>query len=149
MATEAENKGRGLLPWAVGAALAALGAAVVVFLLMRGGGAAQEGGADPSAEQYARMHDPAYLKALDGLRQEQRELAARLAAARAALAAAKEKGEDSPEYKAAQEKMAAAKDAFQKSRAKAQLVVGERIRRENDDMAAMEAKQESSNRKGE
>ena len=147
MATEAGKKGRGLLPWAVGGAV--LAAAVAAFLLTRGGDAAKDGGVDPSAEQYARMHDPAYLKALDGLREEQRELAARLAAARAALDAAKEKGEDSPEYKAAQEKMAAAKDAFQKSRAKAQLVVGERIRRENDDMAAMEAKQESSNRKGE
>ena len=145
MATEAGKKGRGLLPWAVGGAV--LAAAVAAFLLTRGGDAAKGGGGtDPYDTQYARMHDPAYLKQLEGLREEQREVALRLAAARAALDAAKEKGEDSPEYKAAQEKMAAAKDAFQRSRAKAQLVVSERIQREND---AIEAKQESSNRKGE
>ena len=124
-----------------------LAAAVAAFLLTRGGDAAKGGGGtDPYDTQYARMHDPAYLKQLEGLREEQREVALRLADARAALDAAKEKGEDSPEYKAAQEKMAAAKDAFQRNRAKAQLVVSERIQREND---AIEAKQESSNRKGE
>ena len=145
METEAGKKGRGLLPWAVGGAV--LAAAVAAFLLTRGGDAAKGGGGtDPYDTQYARMHDPAYLKQLEGLREEQREVALRLAAARAALDAAKEKGEDSPEYKAAQEKMAAAKDAFQRNRAKAQLVVSERIQREND---AIEAKQESSNRKGE
>ena len=145
MATEAGKKGRGLLPWAVGGAV--LAAAVAAFLLTRGGDAAKGGGGtDPYDTQYARMHDPAYLKQLEGLREEQREVALRLAAARAALDAAKEKGEDSPEYKAAQAKMAAAQDAFQKNRAKAQLVVSERIQREND---AIEAKQESSNRKGE
>ena len=145
MATEAGKKGRRLLPWAVGGAV--LAAAVAAFLLTRGGDAAKGGGGtDPYDTQYARMHDPAYLKQLEGLREEQREVALRLADARAALDAAKEKGEDSPEYKAAQEKMAAAKDAFQRNRAKAQLVVSERIQREND---AIEAKQESSNRKGE
>ena len=144
MATEAGKKGRGLLPWAVGGAV--LAAAVAAFLLTRGGDAAQEGGADPSAEQYARMHDPAYLKALDGLRQEQRELAARLAAARAALDAAKEKGEDSQEHRDALAKMEAAKNDFNVNRAKAQLAVRERITKEN---AAIEAKKESSKKKGE
>ena len=84
MATEAGKKGRGLLPWAVGGAV--LAAAVAAFLLTRGGDAAKGGGGtDPYDTQYARMHDPAYLKQLDGLRQEQRELAAGLADARAAL----------------------------------------------------------------
>ena len=143
MASDAEGKVVGPVRWIVGAALVALAAAVAVFLLLRGGGSAEEAGpVDPYDTQYARMHDPEYLKQLA----EQRGVAEKLADAHAAVEAAKAKGEDSPEYKAALAKMAAAKDEFQRNRAKAQLVVGERIRREND---AIEAKKGSSNRKGE
>ena len=53
---------------------------------------------------------------------------------------------DSEEFKAAQAKMAAAKDAFQKNRIKAQTLVRDRIMQEND---AIKAKQESSKEKGE
>lgn len=147
MASDAEGKVVGPVRWIVGAALVALAAAVAVFMLLRGGGSAEEAGpVDPYDTQYARMHDPEYLKQLAELREEQRGVAEKLADAHAAVEAAKAKGEDSPEYKAALAKMAAAKDEFQRNRAKAQLVVGERIRREND---AIEAKQGSSNRKGE
>ena len=92
------------------------------------------------------MHDPAYLKQLNDLRQEQKGIARMLGEAQAALEQAKEKGEDSEEFKAAQAKMAAAKDAFQKNRIKAQTLVRDRIMQEND---AIKAKQESSKEKGE
>ena len=69
-----------------------------------------------------------------------------LGEAQAALEQAKEKGEDSEEFKAAQAKMAAAKEAFQKNRIKAQTLVRDRIMQEND---AIKAKQEASKEKGE
>ena len=131
MATEMKDskKPKWLLPAAIGAALLAI-AALVALVCLRGKSAAEQP-ADPYDTQYARMHDPAYLKQLDELRQEQKGIARMLGEAQAALEQAKEKGEDSEEFKAAQAKMAAAKDAFQK---------------END---AIKAKQESSKEKGE
>ena len=92
------------------------------------------------------MHDPVYLKQIDDLRAEQKEVAKRLVEARAALDAAKEKGEDSQEYRDALAKMEAATKDFNVNRAKAQLAVRERITKEN---AAIEAKKESSKKKGE
>ena len=136
------KKPKWLLPVAIVALLMAL-AAVVLAFCMRGKSAAP---ADPYDTQYARMHDPAYLKVLDELRAEQKEVAKRLVEARAALDAAKEKGEDSQEYRDALAKMEAATKDFNNNRAKAQLAVRERITKEN---AAIEAKQESSKKKGE
>ena len=117
----------------------------MVLVCLRGKSAAEQP-ADPYDTQYARMHDPAYLKQLDDLRQEQKGVARMLGEAQAALEQAKEKGVDSEEFKAAQAKMAAAKDAFQKNRIKAQTLVRDRIMQEND---AIKAKQESSKEKGE
>ena len=146
MATEMKDskKPKWLLPATIGAALAAI-AALVVLVCLRGKSAAEQP-ADPYDTQYARMHDPAYLKQLDDLRQEQKGVARMLGEAQAALEQAKEKGVDSEEFKAAQAKMAAAKDAFQKNRIKAQTLVRDRIMQEND---AIKAKQESSKEKGE
>ena len=138
----AESRKKWLLPVAIAVALLALVAAVLAFCF-RGKSAAQEEKYDT---QYARMHDPAYLKQLDALRAEQKAIAKRLVEARAALAAAKEKGEDSQEYRDAQAKMEAATKDFNVNRAKAQLAVRERITKEN---AAIKAKQESSKKKGE
>ena len=138
------KKPKWLLPAAIGAALLAI-AALVALVCLRGKSAAEQP-ADPYDTQYARMHDPVYLKQLDDLRKEQKGIARMLGEAQAALEQAKEKGEDSEEFKAAQAKMAAAKDAFQKNRIKAQTLVRDRIMQEND---AIKAKQESSKEKGE
>ena len=137
-----ESRKKWLLPVAIAVVLLALVAAVLAFCL-RGKSAAPEEKYDTP---YARMHDPVYLKQIDDLRAEQREIAKRLVEARAALDAAKEKGEDSQEWRDALAKMEAAKNDFNVNRAKAQLVVRERITKEN---AAIEAKQESSKKKGE
>ena len=136
------KKPKWLLPVAIGAVLLALAAVVLAFCL-RGKSAAP---ADPYNTQYARMHDPAYLKLLDELRAEQKEVGKRLVEARAALAVAKEKGEDSQEYRDALAKLEAAKNDFNRNRAKAQVAIRERINKEND---AIEAKQKSSKKKGE
>ena len=114
MATEMKDskKPKWLLPAAIGAALLAI-AALVALVCLRGKSAAEQP-ADPYDTQYARMHDPAYLKQLDELRQEQKGIARMLGEAQAALEQAKEKGEDSEEFKDAQVKMAAAKDSFKK-----------------------------------
>ena len=104
------KKPKWLLPAAIGAALLA-NAALVDLVCLRCKFAAEQP-ADPYDTQYARMHDPAYLKQLDDLRQEQKGIAKMLGEAQAALEQAKEKGVDSEEFKAAQAKMAAAKDAF-------------------------------------
>ncbi len=138
------SKTKKTLAWALAAVAAAAAAAVAVVLLRSP--AEEAAPMDPYDTKYARMHDPAYVKQLDSLREEQRQVAMKLSAARADLDAAKEKGEDSPEYKAAKEKMEAAKNDFLKNRAKAQLVVRERIMQEND---AIKAKQEASKQKGE
>ena len=135
-----------LLPVVLGVALLAVAAAAFVVCLRSRGGAEPEKPADSYDTRYARMHDPAYLKELDALRQEQKGIARLLGEAQAALEQAKEKGEDSEEFKAAQAKMAAAKEAFQKNRIKAQTLVRDRIMQEND---AIKAKQESSKEKGE
>lgn len=140
------KKPKWLLPVVIGVALLAVAAAVTAVCLRSRGGAGPEKGADPYDTRYARMHDPAYLKELDALREEQKGVARMLGEARAALEAAKEKGEDSEEFKAAQAKMAAAKDAFQKNRIKAQTLVRDRIEQEN---AAIKAKKEASKEKGE
>lgn len=124
-------------------ALLALAGAVVAYILLRGESAAP---ADPYDTKYSRMHDPAYIKQLDELREEQRQMAVKLSDAKAALDAAKAKGEDSPEYKAALQAMETAKSDFLKNRAKAQSAVRERIMQEND---AIKAKQEASKKKGE
>jgi len=139
------NKTKKTLAWVLALAVLALAGAVVAYMLLRGGSAAPEQ-ADPYDTKYSRMHDPAYLKQLDELREEQRQVAVKLSAAKAALDAAKEKGEDSPEYKSAQQALEAAKSDFLKNRAKAQLTVRERIMQEND---AIKAKQEASKQKGE
>ena len=128
---------------ALGVALLAI-VVLTVIVCLRGNRGQQP--ADPYDTQYARMHDPAYLKELDSLRQEQKNIARMLGEAQIALKAAKEKGEDSEEFKAAQAKLAAAKEAFQKNRIKAQTIVRDRIEQEN---AAIKAKQEASKEKGE
>lgn len=138
-----ESRKKWLLPVAIAVVLLALVAAVLAFC-MRGKSAAPE--EEKYDTPYARMHDPVYLKQLDELRAEQREIAKRLVEARAALDAAKEKGEDSQEYRDALAKMEAATKDFNNNRAKAQLAVRERIIKEN---AAIEAKKESSKKKGE
>ena len=135
-----------LLPVVLGIALLAVAAAAVVVCLRSRGGAEPEKSADSYDTRYARMHDPAYLKELDALKKEQKGVARMLGEAQAALEQAKEKGEDSEEFKAAQAKMAAAKEAFQKNRIKAQTLVRDRIMQEND---AIKAKQEASKEKGE
>ena len=145
MATDGAKR-KWVLPWAIGAALLLLAAVVVAIVLVRGRDAGTPEPGDPYNEPYARMHDPEYLKQIDELSEEQKKIAGRLMAAQAELDAAKEKGEDSPEYKAAVEKMEAARRDFTRSRAKAELVVRDRIMREND---AIKAKQESSKQKGE
>ncbi|MBQ3808552.1 MAG: hypothetical protein II840_11415 [Kiritimatiellae bacterium] len=142
MASDAVKK---ILPWALAAALLAIVAAVVVCVVAVRGNR-ERPPADSYDTQYARMHDPAYLKQLEELRQEQKGIARKLVEAQSALEQAKEKGEDSEEFKAAQAKMAAAKDAFQKNRIKAQTLVRDRVMQEND---AIKAKQESSKEKGE
>ena len=124
--------------------LAAALAVALVLMFTKGGGDVAP--ADPYNEPYARMHDPEYLKQIDKLRDEQKEIAGRLVAARAALDAAKEKGEDSPEYKAAAENMEAVKQDFARNRTNAERLVRDRIMREND---AIKAKQESLKQKGE
>ena len=133
-----------LLPATIAVALLAI-VALVALVCFRGK-PAEEPPVEKYDTQYARMHDPAYLKELDALRQEQKQVARMLGEARAALDAAAEKGEDSEEFKAAQAKMAAAKEAFQKNRIKAQTLVRDRIEQEN---AAIKAKQEASKEKGE
>ena len=137
--------GKKILPWALAAVLLAIAATVVVYVVAVRGNREQPP-ADPYDTQYARMHDPAYLKQIEELRLEQKGIARKLVEAQSALEQAKEKGEDSEEFKAAQAKMAAAKDAFQKNRIKAQTLVRDRIMQEND---AIKAKQESSKEKGE
>ena len=146
MASNAGNARMKILPWALCVALVVIVAIIVVCVVVVRGKSAAEQPADPYDTQYARMHDPAYLKQLDDLRQEQKGIARMLGEAQAALEQAKEKGVDSDEFKAAQSKMAAAKDAFQKNRIKAQTLVRDRIMQEND---AIKAKQESSKEKGE
>lgn len=140
------KKPKWLLPVVIGVALIAVVAAVTAVYLRSRWGVGPEKPADPYDTRYARMHDPAYLKELDALKQEQKGVARMLGEAQAALEQAKEKGEDSEEFKAAQAKMAAAKEAFQKNRIKAQTIVRDRIEQEN---AAIKAKQESSKEKGE
>ena len=140
------KKPKWLLPVVIGVALIAVAAAVTAVCLRSRWGAGPEKPADPYDTRYARMHDPAYLKELDALKQEQKGVARMLGEAQAALEQAKEKGEDSEEFKAAQAKMAAAKEAFQKNRIKAQTLVRDRIEQEN---AAIKAKQEASKEKGE
>ena len=133
-----------LLPATIAVALLVIAAlAALLYLRSR---PVEEPPAEKYDTQYARMHDPAYLKELDALRQEQKQVARMLGEARAALDAAAEKGEDSEEFKAAKAKMAAAQDAFQKNRIKAQTIVRDRIMQEND---AIKAKQEASKEKGE
>ena len=139
-------KKNGVLPWTIGVALLLLAAVVVAIVLTRGRDAEIVEPGDPYNEPYARMHDPEYLKQIDKLRDEQKEIAGRLVAARAALDAAKEKGEDSPEYKAAAENMEAVKQDFARNRTNAERLVRDRIMREND---AIKAKQESLKQKGE
>ena len=146
MASNAGNARMKILPWALCVALVVIVAIIVVCVVVVRGKSAAEQPADPYDTQYARMHDPAYLKQLDDLRKEQKGIARMLGEAQAALEQAKEKGEDSEEFKAAQAKMVAAKDAFQKNRIKAQTLVHDRIMQEND---AIKAKQESSKEKGE
>lgn len=136
------NKTARILAWVIGAAVVAA-AVVASYVLLRGEGAAPS---DPYDTQYARMHDPEYLKQLDVLREEQRRIGTRLVAAKEALDAAKSKGEDSPEYRAAVAEMDAATKDFNANRAKAQLAVRERIMREND---AIKVKQSASKKKGE
>ena len=132
-----------LLPWVVGALLLLAAAAALWFALRRA--PAGDGPAvDPEEAQYARMHDPAYLKQLGELREEQRQIALRLVKARAALDAAKAKGEGSSEYAAAKAEVDAATAAFNENRAKAQLVVRERMML---DSAAAEAAKKVSNQK--
>lgn len=131
------------LTWVAVAVLLAAAGAVIAYILLRGGSAAP---ADPYDTKYSRMHDPEYIEQLDELREEQRQVAVKLSAAKAALDAAKAKGEDSPEYKAALQEMEVAKSDFLKNRAKAQMTVRERIVRENN---AIKAKQEASKKKGE
>ena len=145
MAIDGKTAPKWLMPAVIGAALLAV--AVALYLRFRGAAEPESARpADPYDTRYARLHDPAYLKELDAIRQEQKSVARMLGEAQAALEQAKEKGEDSEEFKAAQAKMAAAKEAFQKNRIKAQTLVRDRIEQEN---AAIKAKQESSKEKGE
>ena len=145
MAIDGKTAPKWLIPAVIGAALLAVAAAL--YLCFRGAAEPEPARpADAYDTRYARMHDPVYLKELDAIRQEQKGIARLLAEAQAALEAAKEKGEDSAEFRAAQAKMAAAKDAFQKNRIKAQTLVRDRIERED---AAIKAKSESSKEKGE
>lgn len=137
MATDSKRRTRILFLCAV----LLVAAAVVLAVLMRGGTSVPDKAADPYDTQYARMHDPAYLKQIDELRGEQQEIAAELVAARAGLDAAKEKGEDSPEYSAAQKRLDVAKQAFQKNRIRAQTVVRDRIIQENDAIKSKASKQ--------
>ena len=138
-----ESRKKWLLPVAIAVVLLALVAAVLAVCL-RGKSAAPE--EEKYDTPYARMHDPVYLKQLDELRAEQKEVAKRLVEARAARDAAKEKGEDSQEYRDALAKMEAAIKDFNINRVNSQLVVRDRIMRENN---AIKAKQEASKQKGE
>jgi len=144
MMTDGDKKNKAL-PWVLGVVLLLLVAvAVTAVALLRDRRTSEPG--DPYDTPYARMHDPEYLKQIDDLREEQKAVAKRLMEARAALDAAKEKGEDSQDYRDALAKMEAATKDFNDNRAKAQLVVRDRIMRENN---AITAKQKASKQKGE
>lgn len=144
MATDVDKKNKAL-PWALGVVVLLLVAAVATAVALLRDRRTSEPG-DPYDTPYARMHDPEYLKQIDKMRAEQNEVAKRLMEGRAALDAAKEKGEDSQEYRDALAKMEAAIKDFNINRVNSQLVVRDRIMRENN---AIKAKQEASKQKGE
>ncbi len=122
------------LLWLVGAALLLIAAAVVLALRGR------------SAAPVAPMEDKEYLSQLDDLREAERQAAVKMSEAKAERDAAKAKGADSPELKAAEAKLAAAKDDFLKIRAKAERTVSDRMKREGE---GKKAEKTVSNQKGE
>ena len=108
---------------AILALAAAVAVALVCILVRRGKSAAP---ADPYNEPYARMTDPAYLEQLKVQRDEQKEIMSRMNATRREIAALGD-------------------DTNSTNNLKAQAIVRERIKRENE---AIKAKQESLKQKG-
>ena len=103
-------------PWLVCAALCAAVAALVLFRTIRGAGTR-------SAEDEIRTR-------VDRLQRERIDINRALAEAKAELDAARAKGEDSEEFRAAEAKMAAAVETFRRNRTDVQLALSERNRRE-------------------
>ena len=100
--------------WLVCAALCAAVAALVLFRTMRGAGTR-------SAEDEIRTR-------VDRLQRERIDINRALAEAKAELDAARAKGEDSEEFRAAEAKMAAAVESFRRNRTDVQLALSERNR---------------------
>ena len=124
-------------------AFAALAAAVaVVVCRSRGGG---EAPANPYAEPYGRMKDPAYLKEIDALRQEQKSIAKRLTTIRAEMAALGDET-NSARYAELKAQFDAARADVEKNRFRAQATVRDRILKENE--AIKKAKDNDLKEKG-
>ena len=126
---------------AILALAAAVAVALVCILVWRGKSAAP---ADPYNEPYARMTDPAYLEQLKVQRDEQKEIMIRMNATRKEIAAL---GDDtnSTKYAELKARLESEAEELSKNNLKAQAIVRERIKRENE---AIKAKQESLKQKG-
>lgn len=127
----------------------AICAAVFGSLLLAGCGREEE--AKPEEPKYdtpyARMHDPAYLKAIDEKRAEQKTIMREMMAARQEIAAFKaaHPGEEVPAD--LQRKLLDAAEKMEKNRILSQMLVRDRIQQEN---AAVEnRKQQEDLKKGE
>lgn len=124
-------------------------AALVGVLLLAGCGKEESAQPphDPYDTPYARMHDPEYLKALDGQRDEQKSIMREMAAARKEIAAfcKAHPGEEVPAE--LQRKLNEAADRMEQNRKASQQLVKERILREN--AAADERRRQNDLKKGE
>lgn len=129
------------------ALLAAAAAGVLAYFLLRGGGAAPEGApADPYDEPYARLKDPAYLEQVRVQRDEFQEIMRRIDATRREIAALGENPDtNSPRYVELRKKLESQAEEIEKNRIKSQMIVRDRIARENE---AIKAKQENLKQKG-
>jgi len=104
----------------------------------------EEPKADPYDTPYARMHDPAYLKAIEAKAAEQKVIMKEMMAARKEIAAYKtaHPGEAVPAE--LEKKLTDAADKMEENRKAAQQMVKDRILKEN---AAVDSRKKSENLK--